>query len=58
MPVVPKGAVVMDMAEKFHGFFAGAAVHNGASDPMVDEYYDDNLEVEGTQAALLIAEQI
>lgn len=44
----PRGAVVMDdMAEKFHGFFAGAAVHNGASDPMVDEYYDDNLAVGG-----------
>lgn len=42
----PRGAVVMDdMAEKFDGFFAGVAVHNG--DPMTDSLYDANLAVGG-----------
>ncbi|MCA6364695.1 MAG: T9SS type A sorting domain-containing protein [Bacteroidetes bacterium] len=35
----PRGAVFMDyMAENYHGFYAGIAVHNG--DPMVNTVYD------------------
>lgn len=40
----PRGAVFMDMMdEKYAGFFAPIAVHNGANDPMVDSAYDANL---------------
>mgnify|MGYP002621110994 CR=1 FL=1 len=37
----PRGAVFMDfMEETYAGFWAGAAVHNGGNDPMVNATYD------------------
>jgi hypothetical protein len=40
----PRGAVYMDMMKsKYNGFFAGAAVHNGTSDPMTVHTYDSAL---------------
>jgi len=50
----PRGAVFMDMmADKYDGFWAGIAVHNG--DPMVDAVYDAGMatKVSGYPSALV-----
>lgn len=50
----PRGAVFMDyMAEKYEGFWAGIAVHNG--DPMVHPAYDAGIgsKIQGYPSALV-----